>query len=157
MIWTLLDEEKRGSRRKEGSGGRRDEEEGGMGRTCKLNSFWNYVQTRLKSADNLANSNNHIKKALIHYRKVQQKNSLLKLKKTKNWWPCEPSRAINYNLGNGYSVRNSFMVSKITKYARPWVLIFSINSLRLYYSSHPLIDKFYCTSLACARVQSINR
>ena len=29
MIWTVLDEEKRGIRRTEGRGGRRDEEEGG--------------------------------------------------------------------------------------------------------------------------------
>ena len=32
MIWTVLDEEKRGIRRKEGRGGRRDEEEGGTRR-----------------------------------------------------------------------------------------------------------------------------
>ena len=32
MIQTVLDEEERGTRRKEGRGGRRDEEEGGTGR-----------------------------------------------------------------------------------------------------------------------------
>ena len=32
MIWTVLDEEKRGIRRKEGRGERRDEEEGGTRR-----------------------------------------------------------------------------------------------------------------------------
>ena len=32
MIWTVLDEDKRGTRRKEGRGGRRDEEEGGTRR-----------------------------------------------------------------------------------------------------------------------------
>ena len=32
MIYTVLDEEKRGTRRKEGRGGRRDEEEGGTRR-----------------------------------------------------------------------------------------------------------------------------
>ena len=32
MIFTVLGEEKRGTRRKKGRGGRRDEEEGGRGR-----------------------------------------------------------------------------------------------------------------------------
>ncbi len=48
MIWTVLDEEKRGIRRKEGRGERRDEEEGGTRRKEERGTKRNEESVKMK-------------------------------------------------------------------------------------------------------------